>query len=93
MLGSTWMVNHDLIFDNKAKTIGFVEADCNNTETDFEYFLTDDNCDRLNDQIFILESIIVILICIIFFLIYRFYIKKKRNDVIFNKLSTDESKY
>ena len=48
-LGASWMIDHDIIFDNNNNKVGFTEADCNqrditnNGEEDEEIPLYNDN--------------------------------------------------
>jgi hypothetical protein len=91
MLGSTWMVNHDIIFDNDQRTYGFVEAECGSSESNFDFFLTE-NCQKLYDYIFLLMSLVVLLLTIIFCLIYRLVKKNKGTRVGFNRISMEEGK-
>jgi len=91
MLGSTWMVNHDIIFDNDERIYGFVEAECGSSDSNFDFFLTE-NCQKLYDYIFLLISLVLLLLSIIFYLIYKLVKKNKGTRIGFNKISMEEGK-
>ena len=78
-LGASWMIGHDIIFDNEKGKIGFVEANCNqgdisnngeeNEEIPFtndkDYF-SENNSDKIKFIFYIIIIIIIFLIvCII----------------------------
>ena len=74
-LGASWMIGHDIIFDNKNSRIGFVEADCkqgdslNNGEEDDDIPLYNDNINISNNNyskyLFTCYIIIIIVLAII----------------------------
>lgn len=91
MLGSTWMVNHDIIFDNDERTYGLVEAECGSSDNIFDFFMTE-NCQKLSDYIFLLICLVLLLLSIIFYLIFKLVKKNKGTRLGFNKISTEEGK-
>lgn len=91
-LGASWMIGHDIIFDNKNSRIGFAEADCNqrdmanNGEEDEEIPLYNGNINKifknnLGKKLFIFHIIIIIVfvIIIIIFCFCIFNLKKGKN--------------
>ena len=92
-LGASWMIGHDIIFDNNNNKIGFAEADCNqgditnNGEEDEEIPLYNDNINisenNLGKKMFIIYITIIILliICIIFSFICICFLNKKRRFI------------
>ena len=90
-LGASWMIGHDIIFDNNNNKIGFAEADCNqgditnDGEEDEEIPLYNDNINisenNSGKKIFIIYIIIIILliICIIILFICIHSLKKGKN--------------
>lgn len=87
-LGASWMIGHDIIFDNKNNKIGFVEADCNkgdflnNGEDDEEIPLYNGNINILkknyNRKLFIFYIIIIIILVFITIIFCVCIIKLKK---------------
>ena len=72
-LGASWMIGHDIIFDNKNSKIGFVEADCkqgdslNNGEEDDDIPLYNDNINISNNNYskYLFTCFIIIIIIVL----------------------------
>ena len=99
-LGASWMIGHDIIFDNQNNKIGFTEADCNqrdssnNGEEEVDIPLYNDNINIIDNnygkKIFILYIIIIsiLIVTIIFLCFYIFYLKKGKK-ILCNKNKTN----
>jgi hypothetical protein len=74
-LGASWMIGHDIIFDNQNNRIGFAEADCNeilnNEEEDMEkpLFNNEDNINIFENKfekiLFIFYILVIFILCLI----------------------------
>ena len=74
-LGASWMIGHDIIFDNQNNRIGFAEADCNqisnNVEEDMEKPLFNNNNyinifeNKFEKILFIFYILVIFILCLI----------------------------
>lgn len=90
-LGASWMIGHDIIFNNENNKIGFAEADCNqndltnNGEEDEEKPLYNDNINILENDlgkklfIFYIIIIFILIFILILFCICILYLRKGKN--------------
>lgn len=82
MLGSTWMHNHEILFDIKNKKIAFATSDCAGSYI-IDYNYKDSNIKKpiVFDIKFIVLSSCISLILILLFLYMRVRSKRKANNL------------
>ena len=101
LLGSTWMHNHDIIFDLENRKIGFVESNCSGEESFYlnynkfrnvKVISSNRNCEVTVNMYFnIILTVTIISIFIISLISLAVYRLNQGNNFLWTKLSTDES--